>query len=200
MTGIGPGESGMRNRIRRGLSYSNVAASAALFVALGGASYAAATLPRNSVGTSQLRNGAVTSAKVRRRSLRAIDFAPGQLSSGPRGQSGPAGPAGPAGPPGSPGKTNFVVRKASLQYFNCSGSCPVYGDGPHGNVVGAASCNAGERATGGGYNVVGTPTTVEESVPLSGGIDGSPNAWFVSGNSSQANGPFGTVYVVCASP
>lgn len=36
----------------------------ALFVALGGTSYAAMTLPKNSVGTKQLKNGAVTAAKI----------------------------------------------------------------------------------------------------------------------------------------
>jgi hypothetical protein len=36
----------------------------ALFVALGGTSYAALTLPKNSVGTKQLKNGAVTAAKI----------------------------------------------------------------------------------------------------------------------------------------
>lgn len=33
----------------------------ALFVALGGTTYAAATLPKNSVGTKQLKKNAVTS-------------------------------------------------------------------------------------------------------------------------------------------
>src|SRR5437763_15906565 len=37
----------------------------ALIVALGGTSYAAYTLPKNSVGTSQLRNKAVTTKKIR---------------------------------------------------------------------------------------------------------------------------------------
>ncbi len=36
----------------------------ALFVALGGTSYAAMTLPKNSVGTKQIKNGAVTAAKL----------------------------------------------------------------------------------------------------------------------------------------
>lgn len=48
----------------RGLSYANVVATVALFVALGGASYAAIELPRNSVGTPQLRDGAVTERKL----------------------------------------------------------------------------------------------------------------------------------------
>lgn len=42
----------------------NVVAYLALFVALGGTSYAAISIPRNSVGTRQLRNGAVTAAKL----------------------------------------------------------------------------------------------------------------------------------------
>lgn len=43
-----------------------VIALIALFVALGGTSYAALnTLPRNSVGTAQIKNGAVTAAKLR---------------------------------------------------------------------------------------------------------------------------------------
>ena len=36
----------------------------ALFVALGGTSYAALALPKNSVGTKQIKNGAVTAAKI----------------------------------------------------------------------------------------------------------------------------------------
>ncbi len=46
-------------------------------------------LPRASVGTEQLRDGAVTAAKVRDRTLLARDFKAGQL------------PRGPAGPPGT---------------------------------------------------------------------------------------------------
>lgn len=37
----------------------------ALFVSLGGASYAAIRIPNNSVGTAQLRHGAVTNSKIR---------------------------------------------------------------------------------------------------------------------------------------
>ena len=43
---------------------ANVIAYVALFVALGGTSYAAVSLPKNSVGTTQLRNGAVTPTKL----------------------------------------------------------------------------------------------------------------------------------------
>jgi len=43
---------------------NNAVAYVALFVALGGTSYAATQLPAGSVGTNQLRNGAVTGAKL----------------------------------------------------------------------------------------------------------------------------------------
>ncbi len=69
-----------------------VVACAALAVAMAGTGYAAVAVPRNSVGTPQLRNNAVTAAKVRNFSLLRQDFKPGQLPAGPRGPAGPAGP------------------------------------------------------------------------------------------------------------
>ncbi len=46
------------------LTYANVVSTLALFIALGGVSYGAIKLPANSVGTSQLRDGAVTQRKL----------------------------------------------------------------------------------------------------------------------------------------
>jgi hypothetical protein len=51
-------------RLRRHLSYANVAATLALFVALGGGAYAATQLPPKSVGTKQLKDRAVTPVKL----------------------------------------------------------------------------------------------------------------------------------------
>lgn len=51
--------------IRRRLTFANVLSVVALFVALGGASYAATQLPKNSVGTKQIKSGAVTGAKIK---------------------------------------------------------------------------------------------------------------------------------------
>jgi hypothetical protein len=79
-----------------------VLAGIALFLALGGVSYAATTLPRNSV----------TSLQVRDHSLLAKDFKRGQIPRGPIGPAGPpgvAGPAGPAGPAGSAAGSKWVL-------------------------------------------------------------------------------------------
>ena len=104
----------MLRAIRQRLTYANSMSTIAVMIALGGTSYAAIKLPRNSVGTQQLRSSAVTSAKVRNGTLLRKDFKRGQLVSqkgdpgiagpaGPKGDPGPAGPAGPKGDPGTPG-------------------------------------------------------------------------------------------------
>jgi hypothetical protein len=94
------------------LSFSNVISCLALFVALGGTSYAVA---RNSVGEKQLKNNAVTSSKVRDGSLTASDFGGISAPRGPRGADGPAGPPGgrgEAGPQGAPGPAAAEPWKA----------------------------------------------------------------------------------------
>jgi hypothetical protein len=48
---------------------ANVIAYSALFVALGGTSYAAISIPKNSVGTPQLRGAAVTANKLAKGSI-----------------------------------------------------------------------------------------------------------------------------------
>lgn len=59
----------MSERLRPRLTYSNVMATIAVFVALGGAAVAAG-LPRNSVGPKQLKRGAVTASKLRKNAVR----------------------------------------------------------------------------------------------------------------------------------
>jgi hypothetical protein len=82
--------------------------------------YAAITLPKNSVGSKQLKKGAVTGVKIKNGavgankvkdgSLLAGDFKAGQLPAGAKGDTGPAGPKGDTGAPGLPG--GAVVARA----------------------------------------------------------------------------------------
>ncbi len=62
---------GLRSR----LSYSNVIATLALFLALGGTA-AAISLPRNSVGPKQLKRGAVTAKALRKQAVTSAKLAP----------------------------------------------------------------------------------------------------------------------------
>src|ERR671922_1212037 len=52
-------------RVRPRLTFANVIAVLAQFIALGGGSYAALQVPKGSVGTKQLKRNAVTSPKVK---------------------------------------------------------------------------------------------------------------------------------------
>jgi hypothetical protein len=82
----------------------------ALFVALGGTSVAAtnALVPKNSVGTAQLKNGAVSKKKINKKTIKALlkgNRGPRgpQGAQGARGAQGPRGAKGPQGVQGSAG-------------------------------------------------------------------------------------------------
>jgi hypothetical protein len=77
-----------------------VVACTALLFAMTGAGYAAGMLGPNTVGTKQLKKNSVDSAKVKNRSLLAVDFKAGQLPQGPKGDPGAPGAPGQQGPPG----------------------------------------------------------------------------------------------------
>jgi hypothetical protein len=70
----------MKRTFLRRPSPAIVVATTALFVALGGTSYAAFTLPKNSVGTKQLKNGAVTNKKLANGAVTASKVKNGSLT------------------------------------------------------------------------------------------------------------------------
>jgi hypothetical protein len=150
--------------------YADVTATLALIVALGGTSYAVTALPRDSVGTAQLKDRAVTRAKL----------AAGLAKAGTRGRTGPAGPAGPAGAPGVPGPPGIsdVVMAMSTPFGVPSGS------------EATATCPPGKTVIGGGglaqgmapnYLVRSYPSTDRRSwIAVSGGAVGSTStAWVI---------------------
>ncbi|HTT95431.1 MAG TPA: hypothetical protein VMF55_12215 [Solirubrobacterales bacterium] len=92
--------------LRRHLTYANVVASLALFLAFGGAAFAATQLPKNSVGTKQLKKGAVTASKISRKTRQQLN---GQV--GPVGPQGPKGATGAKGAAGAKGATGIQGPK-----------------------------------------------------------------------------------------
>ena len=86
----------MKTTLRERLTYANVMATIAVFIALGGASYAAIKLPKNSVGPREIKRNAVTLAKIAPPARSALRGAVG--ASGAAGPAGPVGERGPAGP------------------------------------------------------------------------------------------------------
>lgn len=103
--------------LRKRLTFSNVIALLALFIALGGTSYAVTALPKNSVGTQQLKKNAVTGVKVKNGSLSSADFAAGTLLKGDTGASGATGATGATGPQGATG----AAGPAGAQYSSVDG-------------------------------------------------------------------------------
>jgi hypothetical protein len=102
----------------------NAIAYVALFVALGGSSYAAVSLKKGSVTSGALAKGAVTHSKLARNSVTSLNVAQGSLTSedfksgtlkngtvrGPKGDHGAQGSAGAAGPQGTPGGASVGAR------------------------------------------------------------------------------------------
>jgi hypothetical protein len=71
--------------LRPRLTYANVISTICLFLVLGGGAWAAATkLPKNSVGTPQLKAEAVTGAKVKDGSLTGAEIQSGTLGTVPK--------------------------------------------------------------------------------------------------------------------
>jgi hypothetical protein len=95
-------------KVRSRLTYANAMSTIAVFVALGGGAYAI-SVPRNSVGTTQLKANAVTAAKVKNRSLLASDFKRGQL------RLGTAARADDQDPPAAPSGTDVARMTLTTQ-------------------------------------------------------------------------------------
>jgi hypothetical protein len=145
----------------RRLSYANVVATLALFIALGGGAYAATKLPKNSVGPTQLRRNAVTSGKVKDGSLHRQDFATKDLAT-LRGPTGPRGVTGATGPKGDKGAVGSLSADSSI----ASGQT-IRGAFGMGKVVAL-----NEEVVRGVALPVPAPTALDAShVTVAGGID-----------------------------
>lgn len=99
----------MQKRRLRTPSPAFVLSLIALFVALGGTTYAATSLPKNSVGTAQLRTGAVTKKKINKKTISAL-----------KGNQGPQGPKGDPGAQGIQGVKGDTGLRGPSDAYNAS--------------------------------------------------------------------------------
>ena len=187
-----------------------VVACLALLVALGGTGMAAATqVARNSVGTPQLKDGAVSNAKIRNnavnstkvaaRSLLRSDFAPGQLPAGPVGPQGPAGPAGAAGAAGPAGVIGAITdRTASVVVDGGTGE-----NGAYNSSRVTSLCSGNERAISGGTDwstdASGRELMTGELEPLKNPQGQITGFLAVGLNDSGTDSTF-TVHALCYTP
>ncbi len=133
-------------------------------------------VPRNSVGTAQLKRNAVTPRKLAPNAVRtghvldgsllAVDFKPGQIPAGPKGDKGDKGEKGEKGDPAST-KAHRVFQLGTLDSTAVKSV----------NVM----CPAGEVALGGGFNIGKVdpqpPVSVLLSLPIVQGD--KPVGWTV---------------------
>jgi len=133
-----------------------IVACVALTVALGGTGVAAvnAVLPRNSVGTLQLKNSAVTSVKVKNFSLTRADFARGTLIPGAQGPQGPPGSNGQQGVKGEKGDKGDKGGLGDVAQQTASVSVPdaTANDGLFESRSLQVNCGADEKGITGGTN------------------------------------------------
>ena len=191
--------------------YANVTATLALFVALGGTSYAAATISGSDVQNGSLTgadvrneslksrdvdNGSLTGSDLKNGSLRAADFKAGDLPAGPQGAPGPQGPQGIQGPQGPAGATNVVARRTNAVVPN------------GGSETAVASCLPGEVAVGGGAGITfaftqdaaiftSEPREADGSDPEDGDV---ATKWAAVGVNDTGVPQLMNVHVLCASP
>ena len=137
----------------------NAVALTALFVALGGTSYAAVKLPAGSVGSRELKKEAVTLPKVAPAARREL-----QGAAGPEGDAGPAGATGPAGAQGDAGPAGPAGPQG-----------PAGDRGPTG-VDGPAGKNGKDGAAGpaGPAGPAGAPATYNRTFIRTGGTSDTP--------------------------
>lgn len=160
----------MRNRFRPRLSYANVMASLAVFLVMGGAAYAATALPKNSVGSKQLKNGAITPAKLSTSAKTALQ--------------GATGPQGPPGPAGAPGATRVTVRVGPFVKGTSTAPC----------LAGEVATG------GGGFvDPEEAEAWIWNTTPVQGSGQ-VPTAWEASAENKTGETSFVQAYVVCAAP
>jgi hypothetical protein len=173
----------MRFVPRPRLTYANVVATLALFLALGGGAYAATALPKNSVGRRQIKNNAVDGSKVLDGSVRGADIKESTLTR-------------------VPSATNAVHAAAAtaldrVTYKSAAGGVPGVPPGAISTPVatGTVTCNPGQHVVSGGAKVDNPAEAfVTDSYP-----DVADTAWTVRiGNAGPAPVSF-TVVAICMS-
>jgi hypothetical protein len=187
----------MLRTFRSRLTYANIVATLALVVALSGGAYAAAALPRNSVGAKQLRNNAVTRVKIKNRAVSGAKIAANAVTGYHVVESTlGAVPEATHAASADSAKTATAATTAGnaalsrLDYESTTIDVP---SGSPTAVTASASCPAGLYATGGGARVGDDGNAYVNDAGPSSRTTWEGSAWPYSGPGSTL-----TVYVICA--
>jgi hypothetical protein len=166
----------------------NALAMLALTVTLGGTSYAAVALPVGSVGTPQLRGGAVTGAKLaadavtgtKARGLTVDDVSPDAFVAGAPGAAGSPGAAGPVGPVGAPGAAGHAGSAGGAGapgFQHIFKVVTPFTVGPREERTISATCPDGTRVVSGATKVRVKDVAIIGSLPDNGGLQWTVDAF-----------------------
>jgi len=157
-----------------------VIATIALFLAIGGIGYAAAT-----IGTNDIKNGAVTAPKIHKKAVSKKKLKKASVNSAKvkdhslleedlafnvgQGATGPQGPPGPPGPPGAAGGTSTnatTVNGLSVQkvFFKGGPNATVANRFAAGGLVLRLGCSSGDP--------VAEVFTTQQDIALQGDVSG----------------------------
>jgi hypothetical protein len=133
------------HRVRLHGQYANVMATIAVFIAVGGTSYAAIALPPNSVGGRELKPKAVGASDIRSNAVRSRAIRDGAVRPRDLAKSTKSRLTGPPGPAGPPGAAAVQLRAA----FDSTGGMV------SGNAAGAGGAGTGKRLVSFGRSLAG---------------------------------------------
>jgi hypothetical protein len=164
-------------RLRRP-SAALVVSTIALIVALGGTSYAAMTLPLNSVGTKQLKNGAVTTKKLAKTVTVSNALHADHASSADAATS--ANHANSA---------HNAVTASSATNASRLGGTPASGYLKFGSTLPSGSTETGVFAVGGGDSTNGYAVTGIRFYPSLAGALNEQHTIFTTSTTAHCSGP-----------
>ena len=178
---------------RKYVTFANVTSFLALFIALSAGSYAALKIPKNSVGTSQIKAKAVTRAKLGSKAVDASKVAPDAID-GSKVKDGTLS--------GSDINVASLAKVPSATAADTAGSAAIArvkivtasatADDSAGAPV-TATCDAGSAAVGGGASVADqSKGFVNDSYPS------AANAWTAHAFAYSGQSVGVTTYAICA--
>lgn len=186
--------------MKRHLTPSLAISCIALFVALGGSSYAAVKLKANSVTSREIRNGSVTLADLNKtirpqKSNKLFRSAVVDTVTDPasgvtihvQSEPGIVGPQGTPGAQGAAGPASVVRREAVGPNA-----------GPGENSGSTVSCQAGEKIMGGGARFEAATGAGGALLTLSQPADGA-QGWSANYSTGQSTSGHVRVFALCGS-
>lgn len=174
--------------LRPRLTYANVTATLALFLALGGGAYAATALPARSVGSRELKKDAVTRVKIKSNAVDGSKLLDGSVT----GTDIREATLGPVPTAANATHANAAAVLDRIAYRSTTSTVGA-GNGLLAVATATATCDAGQHAISGAVRV----DDAQNAFIIDGFPDNAGTAWTVRvGNGGPVASGF-TVVAIC---